>query len=822
LAIFVFEGGTSMRKSTESTQLGVRTNWISLRRAGGTLVLLAGVALGPSAMLAPSIALAEGDDAHAKADAESQESLLVASRARTSPQITQPVTEKTGPTIEPIASSSNPQPDPEDLEKLETDAQEFGAALAEMASQRAGHASEKSPPRDLVDVDCKKVAAEPAKFNGVQPGTSTRSDLVVAWGDPDDVAVTGDSEVLSYNTKPFRSVEVLLTANVVDAIKIELADTIPAADLAKQLTIDKIEAVEVADEQGKLLGQVFPERGVLFMCAPSDEQAPKSPDASLQISHVVIQPLDANAFALRAENRLHGPYEKNIRDLRFALVLDPEFAHARWLLADIYLANGQGDLAEAEAAKAMNLDPNNSAYQLRWARALALLGRYDEAAQETRKVLDRESTPPVVKAEALHEMSCLAAKGDAEIAAKAIPFDNEAIGIADKLATSDNVKERRAAKEVLIEAHLNIAQEIAGQQYNNKLPSISEWISRASGLAEDYIQTDGGNLEWRLRVAQQSLAALASFKHDREPAPWVAEAQQAADELMKQSDDQLWQQKIQWEVGVAYLYAAQIEHMRAKTASALRYGQLAIENLAEGAKSRQATPECEQLVGQLYYCIGAIHAIHNVDHQKAVLWYDRAAPLLTSPKPVSELLAPRRDGEELVSMGVSYWQTGQRDRGLELTKAGTALVEQAVEDKILAKSALAVPYGNLAAMFQELGQKTDATKYAALAKSAGNTKPMARNVAASPRTRPNQSQSAGNAQYRTRNTAASPSSLKKPAMAASAPSQPMRTQVMASKQQPQAKPAADMSTAAKTSNHEASRPSPHDPRTVPSADAGLR
>ena len=88
---------------------------------------------------------------------------------------------------------------------------------------------------------------------------------------------------------------------------------------------------------------------------------------------------------------------------------------------------------------------------------------------------------------------------------KAISFDNRAIALADTLATSKNVKERRAAKEVLIEAHLAIARQIASNKFNNKLESVSQWIGRASGLAEDMIAHDGGSVELRLLVARKSL-----------------------------------------------------------------------------------------------------------------------------------------------------------------------------------------------------------------------------------------------------------------------------------------------------------------------------
>jgi hypothetical protein len=125
----------------------------------------------------------------------------------------------------------------------------------------------------------------------------------------------------------------------------------------------------------------------------------------------------------------------------------------------------------------------------------------------------------------------------------------------------------------------------------------------------------------------------------------------------------------------------------------------------------------EQLVGQLYFQMGAIYAVHKLDHAKAIQWYEKAAPLLTAPRPASELYAPRREGEMLVSMGVSYWQVGHQAQALELTQTGVGLVEAAVESGVLAKSTLAVPYGNLATMYEQMGENTNAAKYQNLAKS---------------------------------------------------------------------------------------------------------
>jgi hypothetical protein len=178
---------------------------------------------------------------------------------------------------------------------------------------------------------------------------------------------------------------------------------------------------------------------------------------------------------------------------------------------------------------------------------------------------------------------------------------------------------------------------------------------------------------------------------------------------------------VKWELGIAYLNALRIEHTRRHTDLALKYGQLAIDNLSVGASSRQAVHSSEQLVGQLYFQMGAVYAVHKLDHGKAIQWYEKAAPLLTGQRPASELYAPRREGEMLVSMGVSYWQLGNQTRALDLTQTGVGLVEAAVENGVLAKSTLAVPYGNLATMYQQMGETTNAAKYADLAKSVGGS-----------------------------------------------------------------------------------------------------
>ncbi len=712
---------------------------------------------------------AESSSTSHQASPAKEESVLVATRERSAEKVEAEETaftetadsELSDEKLEPISQSSDRAPEvaadteqdgvkdakanskgDSKVESNDNASTQFDDVLVKAATPKSADAAAKveSPePRDVPELEsaasggsarraaaakAQPVAFEPVKFQGIGVGQTSKHELITAWGQPAETAISDEGDVLTFKKAPFKSVEVLIGGNdVVATIKVTLAAPLDAKQLAEQLNLGKLEPLNVTDDAQATVCHAYPERGVLFMLVPNSSVTPvtsesKSLDAH-RVAQVVLQPIDAKAFAYRAESHLHGPYAQNIGDLKTALALDPEFARAYWLLARIYLATGQADLADAAAAEACDIEAENASYQLCHAETRALLGQYDDAVVMVRSILDRKDVTGVDRAQALHQMGQLASFGDREIASKAISFENQAIEAADKLATSSDVRERHAAKQLLVEAHLAVAEEIARQPFNKKVESLSEWFGRASGLAEEYIEKDNGSVELRLIIAQRALNALASFKPTLDPAPWIAEAEEAAQKLLAQSSDELWQQQIKWELGIAYLHALRIEHTRRETEAALRYGQHAIDNLSIGASQRQAVHSSELLVGQLYFQMGAVYAVHKLDHAKAVQWYDKSVPLLTGKWPASELVAPRREGEMLVSMGVSYWQTGDKTRALELTKTGVGLVETAVQGGVLEKTTLAVPYGNLASMYDQMGESANAAKYNELAKSVG-------------------------------------------------------------------------------------------------------
>src|SRR5690606_38463428 len=101
---------------------------------------------------------------------------------------------------------------------------------------------------------------------------------------------------------------------------------------------------------------------------------------------------------------------------------------------------------------------------------------------------------------------------------------------------------------------------------------------------------------------------------------------------------------------------------------------------------------------------------------------DKARPLLEKPSAGLPLADYEARGEDFVSMGVSYWETNQRELAVALTKQGIELLQAGAQERQVEPTALAVPYGNLAAMLESLGQREESKRFAELAAGSRETK----------------------------------------------------------------------------------------------------
>ena len=110
--------------------------------------------------------------------------------------------------------------------------------------------------------------------------------------------------------------------------------------------------------------------------------------------------------------------------------------------------------------------------------------------------------------------------------------------------------------------------------------------------------------------------------------------------------------------------------------------------------------------------MGAVYANNRKDHRTAVTWFEKAVPLLGRTPPQEAMADLGRLGDSFVSMGVSYWNAGDRKKAVALTEHGADLIEEAVRRGTHDRSVLVIPYTNLAAMNREMGDNAGATPHA--------------------------------------------------------------------------------------------------------------
>lgn len=631
-------------------------------------------------------------------------------------------TDQSDEQLEPIADASEyeaeSQPDladsPVDAEPDLADPPTDEASIAsdeplidEFPEDESASATDQAPIRTKAASTADTTGMQTASFNGVTPGVTTRAQLMEFWGEPlDDDKL---AETLSFELNGFPQAVVDLDGDTVASIRVELPETIAAEDLTAKLGLADFRPAKMADEMGSLVSTTYPERGVTYhhspdlgaMASDGSQIEPTPVDA---VCEIVIRKVSAEAFVDRAHSCPEKDYLHRIEDLETALALDPKNSEYKFWLSEVKLAVGELAAAENFAAAVVESDPANDEYRLQWAKCLTQLARYDQAVAETRKILEGKSAPEVVRAAALEHMAQLAGFGSKETQERAIPIHNKAIELADKLAADNDVMLQAAAHQVLLDAHLAVAERISAGDWQQKEQFVGQWITRASGIAEQMVAGGEADVAVRIRVAQSALLAGGRLSPPIDPKPWIVEAEQAATELTPNLSDEKAREELNWQLGMAYFHAAEIQHRRGESELAVNYGEQAQQLLSPIAVARAEYPDTDYVMGRLNFQIGAVHAVHRNDHKSACKWYDKATASLLKPAPMTTLATPGHHGDALVSMGVSYWEIGKREKAYDLTKAGLEMIEQGVDEGILANDATLVAQGNLSAMAQALGK----------------------------------------------------------------------------------------------------------------------
>jgi tetratricopeptide (TPR) repeat protein len=561
------------------------------------------------------------------------------------------------------------------------------------------------------------IELEPASFKGVVPGTSTMEQVEKAWGEPKQVKKQDNAVVHLYSVESFEHIEITYHNDKVTAIVIRFGHAFPASAVAEQLELTHTRPVLISNDMGEILGQAYPESGVLFGFTTSE----KPGKASMQVSEIILEPISAEPFVLRAETELQSRCDLSRQDLQQALKLQPNNARAHWLYSRVLVAVGDFNKAEASSAQAVRLEPGDAQYRVTWAQILGQLGRLSEAIREAKTSVETGKHRPHVKARALCLLGDLMASGATPNYHGAMQYHMQALKEATPLASNRHPAIRLVAKEVLVDAHLGAAHDIAWGTWKEKEEAVQQWLGRAETLAKDLFENEGNSQEHCFRVSTRALAAYVGLHGKLDPNKWAKEARRSGEELISATEDPWRKAQFQWDLGMALYDALQVSQMRNDHDAALNYGQWAVEHLQKSQRQDQSAA-ASYLLGRLYFRLGAIYAIRDKNHQEAVAWFDKALPLLKKPIPKETFADLGRHGETFVSMGVSYWEMGRMEKAVELTEIGADLLQQAVKQGAIDGALLSVPYSNLASMHRQLKQNDQAERYEVMATRNKDTK----------------------------------------------------------------------------------------------------
>jgi tetratricopeptide (TPR) repeat protein len=360
------------------------------------------------------------------------------------------------------------------------------------------------------------------------------------------------------------------------------------------------------------------------------------------------------------------------------------------------------------------LDPGNPQYRVSHAQALAQAGQLPEALEEAQKTIAISQKRPHLKARALCLVGDLEASGTAPDYKKALAAHTQSLQLADSLVSDEHPAVRIAAKQVLVDAHLGAAHDIAWGEWKEKPKAVSRWLERAVSVSKDLIENEGESPEQLFHVYARALAAYVGVRAGIDPEPTAKAVLSLGEKVIAASNDAGHKALLQRELGMALYDAVQIFQMRSDNDNALKYGGAGVVHLA---KANEARPNevSKILLGRLYFRLGSIRAERDRDPKAAAAWFDRAVPLLeraTSEDIASEM---GRHGASFVSMGVTYWELGQQEKAVSLTQKGITWMETAVKQENFDRSSLVTPYNNLSAMLHKLGSHEQANRFQELA-----------------------------------------------------------------------------------------------------------
>ncbi|PQO35219.1 hypothetical protein [Blastopirellula marina] len=535
------------------------------------------------------------------------------------------------------------------------------------------------------------------------PGESQLGQFVQLWGEPTNESIVNGRKLFVFQSAGYERAEATFRGDTLETLFLVLKKPAPADEVRQTLGIVASEGAKVHDEFGVLLGLVYPERGALFSYAPQERQ--------FLVESVVLQRPTAEAYLIRAKDFPADRIESKLADLNMAVKLESFNAAAWHEIAQLKHRLGQMPEALSAAQTAASGAGAKPEYRLTRALIQAEMGQYDDALNVTKSIAENVALPKEVRARAYCQWGDLVARGPSEDVRGALGHHQMAIKLAAEEIRNPLDAIRRAAKLVLVDAHLAVATDLAAGQWQNRELTVPKWVDSTKAFVDNLVEKEGYSRELELARLQKAIAAYNYFESEYDTADSVDAILSVGRQLLAETKDPSYQVVIEWEMSQALIQAATIEQNRGEFEDAMRIARETAALLAHATETRELSITDRMTLGNFYFRVGAAQVVSKGDHEEAIQWYADAEKQYKHPS--LDKVAPGQRGEALASMAVSYWELGRHPQGLALTEQGAELLQQGVDAGENQPEALVAPYANLATMYESQGNAAKQAEYAA-------------------------------------------------------------------------------------------------------------
>jgi len=566
--------------------------------------------------------------------------------------------------------------------------------------------------------DLPEREARTAGFQGLVPGTTSEAEILEKLGEPKEKQVDEDSTEATwvYEIGPFPQVELTVHEGKLVSVHAQFANPRPIEEIQNELGLAKFAAVPIFKEDDALDSLHYPERGLFVNVADGDVH---------QGTSIVLAAPDGLGFVLRARHDRSSQLRQQMADLEQALEIDANCEPALAMQLRLWHEMGfpEEALKRAEAMHAQHAD--FALVELELAQLQIQHRQLDAAREHLKHVLGKlnPQTPYHCRARLLLvDVDRLAMKRTAEESDCRPLVDelSQIIRVAAEITKQGaNFEQRVDAREIVLLAHLHAARIISESQWSNREATVATWLTKAESVASKQLEQGYAPPCILLTVWETALECENSLAGKLDPLPVLDRMTRQVDPWLVANKDPLFQRFMRPRYASALLHGARTLQLRGDVQRASIYARRALDIAGQLAQQQPPHREAEILLGEAYFHLGAIYGVAREDHEKALTWYDHAEPLLTAPIPAWCASHRVIVGDQLVSIGISNWELGQKQRGIELSEKGLANLQAAATDGDAPKSSLTTALTNLSYMHSAVGNRDKAREFTELARKLG-------------------------------------------------------------------------------------------------------